>query len=133
MKMMEITLNPLTDGFVVHNDTTRADGHALVIATNGAFRLTDIMEAKNIIDGFGTNGGAILLGSKDFIVLFNDEKAFDLAEGRFFVGSMLVMRIDGEKLLPILDEEIAAVQELLNGRMTIFVSGDQQFSALVLS
>lgn len=131
---MSITLNPLTDGFVENDkDMVRADGSALIIATNGAFRLTDMMEAKHIIEGLGTRGGSIILGDDDFIVLFNDDKAFDLAEGRFFVGSMLVMKISEDRLLPLSDDEIVTAQEMLDGRMATFVSGDQQFSALVLS
>ena len=135
-KSMSITLNPLTDGFVENeNDKAmvRADGHALIIATDGACRLTDMMEAKHIIEGLGTRGGSIILGDDDFIVLFNDDKAFDLAEGRFFVGSMLVMKISEDRLLPLSDDEIVTAQEMLDGRMATFVSGDQQFSALVLS
>lgn len=135
-KSMSITLNPLTDGFVENeNDKAmvRADGHVLIIATDGAFRLTDMMEAKHIIEGLGTRGGSIILGEDDFIVLFNDDKAFDLEEGRFFVGSMLVMKISEDRLLPVSDDEIVTAQEMLDGRMATFVSGDQQFSALVLS
>ncbi len=133
-RSMSITLNPLTDGFVENDkDMIRADGSALIIATNGALRLTDMMEAKHIIEGLGTRGGSIILGDDDFIVLFNDDKAFDLAEGRFFVGSMLVMKISEDRLLPLSDDEIVTAQEMLDGRMATFVSGDQQFSALVLS
>lgn len=53
-RSMSITLNPLTDGFVENDkDMVRADGHALIIATDGAFRLTDMMEAKHIIKVLG--------------------------------------------------------------------------------
>ena len=135
-KNIEIKLNPLTDGFVenaVNEKAIRADRHALIIATNGDLRLTDLNEVKEIIEGFKNCGGSIILGDADFIVLFNDNKAFDLEEGRFFVGSMLVMKISGDKLLPLSDEEIVAVQDMLDGRMATLVSEDQQFSALVLS
>ena len=133
-RSMSITLNPLTDGFVENDkDMVRANGYALIIATNGALRRTDMMEAKHIIEGLGTRGGSIILGDDDFIVLFNDDKAFDLAEGRFFVGSMLVMKISEDRLLPLSDEEIVTAQEMLDERMATFVSGDQQCSALVLS
>lgn len=135
-KNIEIKLNPLTDGFAenaVNENTIRADRHALIIATNGDLRLTDLNEVKEIIEGFKNCGGSIILGDSDFIVLFNDNKAFDLEEGRFFVGSMLVMKICGDRLLPLSDEEIVAVQDMLDGRMATLVSEDQQFSALVLS
>ena len=135
-KNIEIKLNPLTDGFVenaVNEKAIRADRHALIIETNGDLRLTDLNEVKEIIEGFKNCGGSIILGDSDFIVLFNDNKAFDLEEGRFFVGSMLVMKISGDRLLPLSDEEIVAVQDMLDGRMATLVSEDQQFSALVLS
>lgn len=135
-KNIEIKLNPLTDGFVenaVNENAIRADRHALIIATNGDLRLTDLNEVKEIIEGFKNCGGSIILGDSDFIVLFNDNKAFDLEEGRFFVGSMLVMKICGDRLLPLSDKEIVAVQDMLDGRMATLVSEDQQFSALVLS
>ena len=135
-KNIEIKLNPLTDGFVenaVNENAIRADRHALIIATNGDLRLTDLNEVKEIIEGFKNCGGSIILGDSDFIVLFNDNKAFDLEEGRFFVGSMLVMKICGDRLLPLSDEEIVTVQDMLDGRMATLVSEDQQFSALVLS
>ena len=135
-KNIEIKLNPLTDGFVenaVNEKAIRADRHALIIATNGDLRLTDLNEVKEIIEGFKNCGGSIILGDSDFIVLFNDNKAFDLEEGRVFVGSMLVMKISGDRLLPLSDEEIVAVQDILDGRMATLVSEDQQFSALVLS
>jgi hypothetical protein len=135
-KNIEIKLNPLTDGFVgnkVNGNAIRADRHALIIATNGDLRLTDLSEVKDILEGFKNCGGSMILGESDYIVLFNDDKAFDLEEGRFFVGSMLVMKIIGDRLLPLSDEEIAEVEDILDGRMATLVSGDQQFSALVLS
>ncbi len=135
-KNIEIKLNPLTDGFVenaVNEQAIMSDRHALSVSTNGDLRLTDLNEVKEIIEGFKNCGGSIILGDSDFIVLFNDNKAFDLEEGRFFVGSMLVMKISGDRLLPLSDEEIVAVQDMLDGRMATLVSEDQQFSALVIS
>ena len=135
-KEIEIKLNPLTDGFTenkINSDAIRADRHALIIATNGELRLTDLNEVKDILEGFKTCGGSMILGDSEFIVLFNDNKAFNLEEGRFFVGSMLIMRICGDRLLPLSDDEIAKVQDLLDGHMATLVSGNQQFSALVLA
>ncbi|MBO6308219.1 MAG: hypothetical protein J6N70_05145 [Oribacterium sp.] len=135
-KNIEINLNPLTDGFVDNyekRNAVSADYHALIIATNGAFRLTDQEEVNDILERFKTCGGSIILGDADFVVMFNDNKAFDIDDGRFFVGSMLVMKIDGGKLVLLSDEDIVTVQELLDDRMTTLKSGDLQFSALVLS
>jgi len=135
-KNIEINLNPLTDGFVdgfVKRNAVSADRHALIIATNGEFRLTNQEEVIDIFERFKTCGGSIILGNADFVAMFNDNKAFDLEDGRFFVGSMLVMKIDRGKLVLLSDEEIGVVQELLDERMTTLVMEDQQFSALMLS
>lgn len=113
-KNIEIKLNPLTDGFVenaVNKNAIRADRHALIIATNGDLRLTDLNEVKEIIEGFKNCGGSIILGDSDFIVLFNDNKAFDLEEGRFFVGSMLVMKICGNKQNDEVKDDIAIAKK----------------------
>jgi hypothetical protein len=137
-KNIVIKLDPMTDGFTedkVAENAIRADRHALIIATNGDLRLTDLREADRIIDSFERFrcGGSVILGESDFIVLFNDNKAFDLEEGRFFVGSMLVMKIAGNRLLPLSDEEIVHVQDLLDCRMATLVAGDQKYSALALA
>lgn len=135
-KAIEIILNPLTDGIIkgkIQEELITEDRHVLIIATNGKYRLTDSMEANDILEGLKNCVGSMILGDSDFIILFNDNKAFSLEDGRFFVGSMLVMKICGKQLLPLTDEEIVRVQELLDGHMTTLVSGNQQFSALVLS
>lgn len=92
-KHIEIRLDPLTDGFTENKAAVkaiRADRHALIIATNGDFRLTDIREADTILRELATSecSGSIILEDVpdgiDFLVIFNDHKAFDLDEGRFF-------------------------------------------------
>lgn len=132
---IEITLNPLTDGFVenkVNADTLRGDRHVLIIGTNGNLRLTDTEEGKQILEAFETCGGSMILGDS-YIALFDDRKAFDLEDGRYFVGSMVIMKMSGNLLAPLSDAEVKEAQELLAGHMATLVSGDQQFSALVLA
>ena len=133
---IEIKLNPLTDGFVeneVNENTIGVDRYTLIMATNGEFRFTDPTEGRKIIDGLVNCGGSMKLGKSDFHVLFNDKKAFDFDGGRFFVGSMLILKIREKKLLPFLDDEIEEVKDLLDGHMMTRVTGDQYFSALVVS
>ncbi len=141
-KHIEIRLDPLTDGFVddrANEDTLHTDRHVLIIATNGKDRLTDFTEAGHILDALNTSGsiGALVLvdvqGDMDFLVVFNDEKAFDLEENRFLAGSMLVMRIEGQHLIGLSDEEVSRVKGLLEGRMFDLVNGEESFSALALS
>jgi hypothetical protein len=132
---IEISLNPLTDGFMENTacaDAIRADRHVLIIGTNGNMRLTDMEEGREILEAFATCGGSLILGDSAYIVMFNDRKVFDLEEGRFFVGSMVVMKMCEGTLAPLSDEEINEAQELLMEHMATLVSGNQRFSALAL-
>ncbi len=132
---IEISLNPLTDGFVESEgnvDASRGDRHVLIIGTNGNMRLTDMEEGRQILEAFESCGASMILGDS-YIALFNDQKAFDLEESRFFVGSMVIMKMSGNLLTPLSEEEITEARELLEGHMATLVSGDQNFSALVLA
>ena len=132
---IEISLNPLTDGFMENTacaDAIRADRHVLIIGTNGNMRLTDMEEGREILEAFAACGGSLILGDSAYIAMFNDRKAFDLEEGRFFVGSMVVMKMCEDTLGPLSDEEITEAQELLMEHMATLVSGNQRFSALAL-
>ena len=68
----------------------------------------------------------------DFLVIFNDHKAFDLEEGRFFVGSMLILKMEGKRLHGLIDEEVYKVKDMMDGRMATLVDGGDTFSALAL-
>ena len=133
---IEIRLNPLTDGIVQTICTDKAerqDRHALVIATNGDTKQISLHKAKEILDGLKACSGSIIIGDSDYIVIFNDDKAFDTESGRYFVGSMLVMRIDEDRMVPLAEEEIQTVKELLDEHMADMAAGDLSFSALELS
>ena len=133
---IEIKLNPLTDGIVQTiciDKAERQDQRALVIATNGDTKQISLHKAKEILDGLKACSGSIIIGDSDYIVIFNDDKAFDTQEGRYFVGSMLIMRIDGDRLVPLAEEEIQTARGLLSERMREMTADDLRFSALELS
>ncbi|MBP7348873.1 MAG: hypothetical protein KA965_09345 [Butyrivibrio sp.] len=133
---IEIKLNPLTDGIVQTiciDKAERQDQRALVIATNGDMKQISLQEAMKILDGLKDCSGSIIIGDSDYIVIFNDDKAFDTQEGRYFVGSMLIMRIDGDRLVPLAEEEIQTARGLLSERMREMTADDLRFSALELS
>ena len=133
---IEINLNPLTDGIVQTiciDKAERQDQRALVIATNGDMKQISLQEAMKILDGLKDCSGSIIIGDSDYIVIFNDDKAFDTQEGRYFVGSMLIMRIDGDRLVPLAEEEIQTARGLLSERMREMTADDLRFSALELS
>ena len=131
---IRIQLNPLTDGVVMtkKEDMGREDKHALIIGTNGKYRLVSLQEAKEILYSLKDESASFILGSSDYIVIYNAGKAVSINEADYLVGSMLVMRMQEDKLCMMSNEEIAQVQDLIGNRMETMVSDGQTFSALEL-
>ena len=128
MKFLDITLNPVTDGILVGDDTDVME-HAFIIGTNGEKRFVNNDEVKRIIEELKPNGGGFLLGEAKYVALFNMDKAFKIQNGRFIVGSVLVMSYEGERPGFIPDEDIDVVMDLLESRRVTVVDGKQKFSA----
>ena len=131
---IRIQLNPLTDGVVMtkKEDMGREDKHALIIGTNGKYRLVSLQEAKEILYSLKDESASFILGSSDYIVIYNAGKAVSINDADYLVGSMLVMRMQEDELCMMSNEEIAQVQELIGNRMETMVSDGQTFSALEL-
>ena len=128
MKFFDITLNPVTDGILVGDDTDVME-HAFIIGTNGENRFVDIEEVKRIIEELEPNVGSFLLGGAMYMVIFNMDKTFKVQNGRCLVGSVLVMAYEGDRLGSIPDEDIDVVMDLLESRRVTVVDGSQKFSA----
>ena len=131
---IRIQLNPLTDGVVMtkKEDMGREDKHALIIGTNGKYRLVSLQEAKEILYSLKDESASFILGSSDYLVIYNAGKAVSINEADYLVGSMLVMRMQEDQLCMMTNEEIAQVQDLIGNRMETMISDDQTFSALEL-
>ena len=131
---IRIQLNPLTDGVVMtkKEDMGREDKHALIIGTNGKYRLVSLQEAKEILYSLKDESASFILGSSDYLVIYNAGKSVSINEADYLVGSMLVMRMQEDKLCMMSNEEIAQVQDLIDNRMETMVSDGQTFSALEL-
>ncbi len=128
---IDIKLNPVTDGFVEENFQDEGGGYyAFIIATNGEKRFADKHEAEEIIKALKGRVGVRLIGDAEYAVVFNKDKTFDTMAGRYFVGSMLVIRYDGEDFGLIPEEDLDYVVDLLEERMATMVDGEQRFSAL---
>ena len=129
-----IQLDPLTDGVVMtkKEDMGREDKHALIIGTNGKYRLVSLQEAKEILYSLKDESASFILGSSDYLVIYNAGKAVSINEADYLVGSMLVMRMQEDQLCMMTNEEIAQVQDLIGNRMETMVSDGQTFSALEL-
>ncbi len=130
-RTIKINLDPVTDGFADEACTKEGiDEHAFIIATNGKKKFISMDEAEEILNKLESKGESFIIGGGHYLVIFNSEKTFHLLTGKYFVGSMLIMAIDGDNLTLIPDEEADHVKELLERRMAKMVDGEKQFSAL---
>lgn len=131
---ISIALNPLKDGIVFQDnnnkDTAEKDRLVPVIGTDGQIRLIRPKEAAQIMKGLGRDLGHFRIGGDRFMVLYNDDKTFRTKEGEYLVGSFLVFKDDHNELMPLTDEEIRYVQDILENHMTEFRAGEMTFSAL---
>lgn len=91
-----------------------------------------MQEAKEILYSLKDESASFILGSSDYIVIYNAGKAVSINDADYLVGSMLVMRMQEDELCMMSNEEIAQVQELIGNRMETMISDDQTFSALEL-
>lgn len=153
-KYIEITLNPITDGIIddhAKEKDYRTDRHLRIIATDGSDRITNFKEAARILKTLretknensrtddpenGSIGTFILEDvseNMDFLIIFNDNKAFDREGNRYFVGSMLVMKIEDDYWVGLTDEEVARVKEMLGCMTYTRMNEGRPYSALMLS
>jgi len=153
-KHVEIKLDPITDGII--DDMAKENAYCTdrlmrIIATDGSDRITDFIEAEYIMKTLkatknrhcgaydsenGSIGGFILQDTsedKEFVVIFNENKVFDMDGECLFVGSMLVMKIEDDYWIGLTDEEMARVKEMLDGQKCTRINENGPFSALLLS
>lgn len=130
---MSIHLDPVKDGPKwMPKKVMRADKAALIIGTNGQFRFADEDETYDIIDRLSAVSTSDRMGKTDFLIIYNSDKMLRLGDGRFLVGSAVVMKseTDGPGLLTF-DEAESAIREF-KSRIVTLCSGDSQFSAYEL-
>lgn len=132
MKKMEIDiqLDPVKDGasWIPEKMTIKGRG-ALIIGTNGQYRFAEEDEVMAIIDQLSSCGASDYLGQTAFLVVYNSNKVLFTDDGRFFVGSAMIVK-GTAKGIEFLDEaEIEEVKAEFESRLSMLCGNGFQFSA----
>ena len=135
MKTLNVTikLDPVNDGavFAENRFKKKAEG-ALIIGTNGDYRIADAHEAYSILDRLKEVEYEEYLGNSNYIALFNGDKIINFETGKCFIGSAIILKYEHEKLLLLEDEDFRKAAKEFESRMITIVGDGQEFSALEL-
>lgn len=135
MENIEITiqLDPISDGVSDCPDNVKMKGRgALVIGTNGNYKFIDESEAFEIMDKLSGFCSTEYMGKTNYLIVYNSKKVIKTFEGRFFVGSALIVKGAQTGMEFIDEDEINTVVSEFASRMATLCSGDIQFSAYEL-
>lgn len=102
---------------------------ALVIGTNGNYRFVDEEEAVEIMEKLSDICGTDRMGRTKYLVIYNTKKVIKTIDGRFFVGSALIIKSSKSGIEFLDEDEIDTVVNEFASRMATLCSGDMQFSA----
>jgi PHD/YefM family antitoxin component YafN of YafNO toxin-antitoxin module len=127
----EENLSPLKDGIVSQKeDIDQMSRHAVLIGTNGRYRLLSMKEAENILESMKDCSATMFLNDGNYALIYNTEKTFYVDGTRFLAGSFLVLKMEGQRMVPISDREIGRLFVILAGRMEELRAGGEVFDAL---
>ncbi len=132
MKNIDITiqLDPVNDGVSSIPANIKMKGRgALVIGTNGNYRFIDEDEAVEILDRLSGSCGTDYIGKNNYLAVYNSKKVIKAIEGRFIVGSVLIVKGTDKGIEFLEEDEINTVINEFASRMATLCSGDMQFSA----
>ncbi|MDY6333450.1 MAG: hypothetical protein SPL56_01465 [Lachnospiraceae bacterium] len=127
----EENLNPLKDGIISQKeDIDQVSRHAVLVGTNGRYRLLSMKEVENILESMKGCSATMFLDDGNYALIYNTEKTFYVDGSRFLAGSFLVLKMEGQRMFPISDREIGRLFMILAGRMEELRSGEEVFDAL---
>ena len=138
MKQIEINiqLDPVTDGpNFLPEKVTNESKKALVIGTNGEYRLIGEEEVYEIFDRMAAAmvSESDFMGKTDFLAVFNAKKVLSTGGAKFVVGSVLIVKGTREGIALLLDEEeIEQAKTEFQSRLVTLCGSGIQFSAYEL-
>ncbi|MBO4457374.1 MAG: hypothetical protein J5802_06630 [Butyrivibrio sp.] len=141
MKELDIRINldPVNDkilNFPVRNNP--GDGKnvknqkGVVIGTDYSYRTVDEDEANRIMSALGDNGIAKSL-SENYVMLFSAESIINAEFTRYFVGSVLVLKIgDDSRIKDLTDFDIDMMRTFFETDLVTLTYGKEKFDAYPL-
>ena len=127
---INIQLDPVEDGAsFIPDEVRRKDKGALIIGTNGEYRIAGEEEAYELLDRLAMNGVSDYMGKTDYIVVFNAKKVLCVSGTKFVVGSVMIVKGTDKGLKFLDDEEIEEAKAEFESRLVVLCGSGIQFSA----
>ena len=136
MKIIEIDirLDPVKDGTNrLPEKIKHRGGGALIIGTNGKYRVAEEEEATEILDRLSGVCSSDYMGKTSFLVVYNSKKVLTTGDGKFLVGYALIVK-ETNKGIALLDEEdVEEAKAEFESRLATLCGSGIQFSAYEIS
>ena len=132
MKTIEISirLDPVEDGIRRMPKEENMEGkQALVIGTNGKYRVIGEDETIAIIDKLSDNFRFDYMGKNLFLIVYNASKVISTGESQFIAGSVLIIKADENGITLLNDEEIENAKAEFAARLVTLCADGIEFSA----
>lgn len=127
---ISIRLDPTSDGINWIPKKIKMEGkHALVIGTNGKFRIVEEDEAASILDKLSGNCISEYMGHTEFLLVCTAKKIIKTGEARFIAGSVLIVKAGRNGIDLLTDEEIDAAKTEFAARLVTLCADGMEFSA----
>ena len=132
MKTIEISirLDPVEDEIRRMPKEENTEGkQALVIGTNGKYRVIGEDETIDIIDKLSDNFRFDYMGKNLFLVVYNASKVISTGESQFIAGSVLIIKADENGITLLNNEEIENAKAEFAARLVTLCADGIEFSA----
>lgn len=127
---ISIQLDPTMDGISWVPKKVKLEGkHALIIGTNGKYRVIEEDEAISIIDKLSGNCRSDYMGKSTFLVVFNANKVIKTGGAQFIAGSVLIIKAGKNGIAFLDDEEIETAKAEFAARLVTLCADGIDFSA----
>ena len=127
---INIELIPYKDGLIQLPDKVcRTELQGLIIGTNGKSRLIDLDGAHEIIKKLENRSTGNFLENTPYIMIFDGDRIFKAEGNQYFVGSVLILKHDQDRLCGIPKNELKHVKSLFGSRIVTLCAEEITFSA----
>lgn len=127
---ISIQLDPVEDGAsFIPDKIKRKDKGALIIGTNGEYRIAEEAEVFGILDRLSVDTASDYMGITDYLVIFNIKKMLCVSGSKYIVGSVMIVKGTAKGIELLNEEEIAEAKEEFESRLATLCGSGIQFSA----
>ena len=127
---ISIQLDPVKDGIICSFENVKPeDRNALIIGTNGKFRIVDEEEAFSVLDRLGGFCRSEYIGHTHFLVVFHSGKVIKAGDGEYIAGSVLILKNGKRGISFMTEEEIEKAKKEFAARIVTLCADGMNFSA----